>query len=80
MGIAPLEATEVYIVQDGKIISGEWTPTAETIAKLEAAMAPPATMPESGGERFPIYTLIMAMGGLLLLGGIGLTVWRYRSA
>jgi hypothetical protein len=78
LGIAPLEATEVYVVEDGKIISGTWTPTEETVAKLQAAMAPEA-LPESGGTAFPIYVVGLALGGLAILGGIGLVLRRRRS-
>ena len=75
MGIAPLEATEVYVVEDGKITSGTWTPTEETVAKLQAAMAPEA-LPESGGAAFPIYAVGLALGGLSILGGISLALRR----
>ncbi len=37
-GGGPNIATEVYVVEDGKITSITWTPTAETIANLTAAM------------------------------------------
>ncbi len=76
MGIAPLEATEVYVVEDGKITSGTWTPTEETVAKLQAAMAPEA-LPESGGASFSDYALILMFGGVAILGGVGL-VLRHR--
>lgn len=39
LGVAPLVATEVYTIQDGKIKAVTWTPTEETLAKLGAAMA-----------------------------------------
>ena len=41
MGVAPLVATEVYIVQDGKIRGFTWTISDESLAKIQAAMAPP---------------------------------------
>jgi len=77
LGIAP-EATEVYIVEGGKIKSGMWTPTEETVAKLQVAMAPEA-LSESGGAAFPIYAVGLAFGGLAILGGIGLVLRRRRS-
>jgi len=49
-------------------------------ARITAAMFASATLPESGGEPFPTYALMLAMGGLLLLGGLGLVVWYYRLA
>lgn len=39
LGVAPLEATEVYVVKDGKIISEIWTITGESKARLMAAIA-----------------------------------------
>lgn len=78
LGIAPLEATEVYIVQDGKIMSGTWIPTEESVAKLQAAMAP-ETLPESGGVTFATYAAALALGGLAILGGLGLMLLRRYS-
>jgi ketosteroid isomerase-like protein len=40
LGIAPLVATEVYDVQDGKIKSWTWTLSDASLAQLQAAMAP----------------------------------------
>jgi LPXTG-motif cell wall-anchored protein len=78
LGIAPLEATEVYIVEDGKIKSGTWTPTEETIAKLQAAMTP-ETLPESGSTAFPTSTLVLTLGGLAILGGVGVALRRRHA-
>lgn len=41
MGVAPLVATEVYTVQAGKIKGFTWTISDESLAKVQAAMAPP---------------------------------------
>ena len=38
-GVAPLVATEVYIVKDGKITSATWTLTPESQAKFMRALA-----------------------------------------
>ena len=76
MGIAPLEATLVYTVQDGKIKGWTWTLSDESLAKLQAAMA---ALPEIGGEAFPTYALVMALGGLAILGGLGLALLHRRS-
>jgi hypothetical protein len=65
---------EEYVVQDGKITSYTWTPTEETVAKLQAAMA---ALPETGGVVFPTYALIMALGGLGILSGLGLALLRH---
>ena len=39
LGIAPLEATEVYVFKNGKIASLTWTISPESHAKLQAAMS-----------------------------------------
>lgn len=41
MGVAPLVATEVYTIQAGKIEGFTWTISDESLAKVQAAMAPP---------------------------------------
>jgi hypothetical protein len=41
MGVAPLVATEVYTVRDGKIRGFTWTISDDSLAKVQAAMAPP---------------------------------------
>ena len=37
--VEPMVATEVYLIEDGKITSITWTPTEESVAKLQAFMA-----------------------------------------
>ena len=74
-----LEATEVTIVQDGKIASDTWIVTDESMAELQAAMAAVAALPETGGDPGPSYALLMALGGLAILGGLGLQLVRRRS-
>ena len=76
LGIAPLEATDVYIVKDGKIAGQTSTFTEESLAKLMAALA---ALPETGGVAFPGYLLVTALGGLAILGGLGLTLRRRHS-
>ena len=39
LGVAPLEATEVYVVRNGKIASLTWTITPQSEAKLRAAVS-----------------------------------------
>jgi hypothetical protein len=39
LGVAPLVATEVYIVKNGKIASLTWTISPESLVKLQAALA-----------------------------------------
>jgi len=74
--IAPLVSTDVCTVKDGRIASQTSTLTEESQAKLMAAMA---ALPETGGAAFPTYALIMALGGLAILGGLGLQLLRRRS-
>jgi len=76
LGIAPLVTTDVYTVQGGQITSQTSTLTEESSAKLMAAMA---ALPETGGTAFPTYALVMALGGLAILGGLGLERLRRRS-
>lgn len=78
MGVAPLVATEVYTVQDGKIKGLTWTISDESLAALQAAMA---ALPVTGGDVPSGYNsaLLMALGGLAILGGLGLALLRRRS-
>jgi LPXTG-motif cell wall-anchored protein len=76
IGVAPLEATEVYVIENGQIASATWTLSPESLAKVQAALA---TLPETGGATFPTYALVMAMGGLAIMGGFGLKLLRRRS-
>ena len=81
LGVAPLEAIDVFIVKDGKITSQVSTFTAESNAKIQAAltaMPPPEALPESGGQTLPIYALMLAVGGLALLGGLNLALRQRR--
>jgi hypothetical protein len=76
MEIAPLVAEEVYTFQNGKIMGFTWTPTDETVAKIQTAMA---SLPETGGVAFPSYLLAMALGGLAIFSGLGLALRRRPS-
>lgn len=76
LGIAPLEGISKITVQDGKITALIFTFTDESLAKLQAAMA---ALPETGGDAFPTYALVMALGGLAILGGLSLELLRRRS-
>ena len=77
LGIAPLEATDVYIVKDGKIAGQTSTFTEESLAKLMAALA---ALPETGGVPFPSYLLVTALGGLAILSGLCLALRRRHSS
>ena len=48
MGVAPLVATEVYTIQNGKMKGFTWTLSDESLAKVQAAMA--AVPPSAGAE------------------------------
>jgi len=78
LGLESIEATEEYVIQDGKITEYTWTTTDESVAELMAAM-PPETVPETGEGAFPTYAVIMAIGGLTISVGLGLTLLHRRS-
>lgn len=78
LGIAPLVTTDVYTVQDGQITSQTSTLTEESAAKLMAAMAP-ESMPETGGDAFPTYALVVVLGVLIGAGSLGMEMLRRRS-
>lgn len=71
-----LEADEVIVVEDGRVKSDTWIATEESMAKLQAAMA---GLPETGGSRYPSYTLLLMLSGLAVLFGLGLKVSHLRS-
>ena len=79
-GVAPLEARETYVFQDGKIKSIIWAATEESNTKLQAAMAAMASesLPETGGVSFPSYAVLAILGGLIGIGGFGLKTLRWR--
>jgi ketosteroid isomerase-like protein len=82
IGIAPLVTTDVYTMEGGLITSQTSNLTEESAAKLMAAMAAmePETMPETGGEAFAGYGILVALGGLCVLGGLGLMLRRFSGA
>jgi hypothetical protein len=70
-------------VREGKIQTYTATMTDESLAELMAAMAAmaPESMPETGGNAFPIYAVVAALGGLIAIGGLGLGMlqWHRRQ-
>lgn len=77
-GIAPLEGMEQYTFRDGKIVDYTWTPTEETVAKLQALMAP-ESMPQTGGVVWSPSLILIALGVLVSLGGLALARRPGRS-
>jgi hypothetical protein len=73
-GVAPMEAEEIYVVQDGKIKSITWVASEESNAKWQAAVAAmePEALPETGGAAFPAYGALVALGGLAVLVSLSL--------
>jgi len=74
LGIAPLEYAAEGVVQDGKVKSYTDTMTADSVAKLQAAMA--QSLPDTG---IPPATQTLPLGftvAALLLIGMGLVVRR----
>jgi hypothetical protein len=74
--VAPLVATEVCVVEDGKIKSMTWTMSDESLAALGAALA---SLPQTGRETFPVYAWALALGGLVLAAGLGVECVRRRA-
>jgi ketosteroid isomerase-like protein len=70
-----LEATEVMTIQDGKIATDTWTVTEESMAAFQAATA---ALPVTGGGIVPFHTVVMALGGLAVVGGLGVRLRRRR--
>jgi ketosteroid isomerase-like protein len=75
LGIAPVIATEVATVRDGKIQAFTWTMSDESLAAWGAALA---ALPETGGVAFPIQAVMVGLGGLAVAGGLGLERLRRR--
>lgn len=65
IGVAPVEATEVYVIEDGKIATEAWHVSEESLAKFKAALAEvlpaeaePAPSPES-----PVSEMMVTFAG-----------------
>jgi hypothetical protein len=71
MGVDFLEGALVLVVRDGKIQSYSFTPSPESLAKLPP---PPATLAETGEGSLSPYHLLMALGGLVVAGGVLITI------
>jgi hypothetical protein len=56
LGVAPLEATEVYLINDGKIVTYAWTVTEESLARLKPALAEvmPSEPPAAPSSENPV--------------------------
>jgi ketosteroid isomerase-like protein len=78
LGLESTEGTEEWVVQDGKITEYTSTTSDESVAEVMAAL-PPETVPETGEGAFPTYAVIMAIGGLTITVGLGLTLQHRRS-
>ena len=67
IGVDFLEGELVLVVRDGKIQSYTFTMSPESLAKLPP---PPETLAETGGGSLFPYQLVMALGGLVVAGGL----------
>lgn len=78
IGVDSIDNEFVVIVRGGKIQTYTATTTPESLEKLQAAMA---ALPVTGGGAPSSYSsaLVMALGGLAILGGLGLALLRRRS-
>ena len=70
IGVDFLEGELVLVVRDGKIQSYTFTMSPESLAKLPP---PPETLAETGGGSLSPYHLVMALGGLVVAGGLLIT-------
>lgn len=77
MGVDFIEGEWVAIVRDGKIQSYTFSMTPESLAKFPP---PPEALPVTGGPASPNYALVMALGGLAILGGLGVGLRRLLKA
>ena len=71
MGVDFLEGELVVVVRDHKIQSYTFTPSPESLAKLPP---PPEILAETGGGSLSPYHLVMARGGLVVAGGLLITI------
>ena len=61
MGIAPLEATETFVIQDGLIQSESWVITPASLEKLSAAMAAAQAKSAAGPAENPTELPVRTM-------------------
>src|SRR5262245_38476553 len=71
LGLASVDGTEQYTVQNGKITGFTFTYRDESLAKIQAAIAPHA-MPRTGASEVPYLVWLLPLGGIMLLGGLRL--------
>lgn len=65
LGVAPIEATEVYLIHDGKIVTYGWTVTEESLARLKPALAEvmPPEPPAAPSSEKPVSELTVTISG-----------------
>jgi hypothetical protein len=80
MGVGSLEGTLMVTVVEGVIQSYDFTPSAESVAMLQAAA--PKTLPATGGNKSTTYVVLLAVLGLLLAGSalVGTRAFQRRGA
>jgi len=75
-GVDFITGTWVATVRDGKVQSYTYTISEESLAQFAQE---PEALPETGGRALPSYTLVTAVGALVVAGGFGLQWLRRRS-
>jgi len=71
LGIS-VDGSAEAVIQGGKIVSFAFTISEETLAKLQAATAPPQAMPHTGGAPISLWWLLAIIG--LGASGLGLAL------
>jgi hypothetical protein len=77
LGLASVDGTEQYTIQNGKIAEFTFTYTDESIAKIQAAAAP-QSMPRTGASSVSSPVWLLLLGGITLIGGLSVTRLRLR--
>jgi hypothetical protein len=68
-----LEGNAVATIEGGKIRTISFATTEESMAAVQAAMA---ALPQTGGEVVPLHVVVLALGGLAVVGGLGMELLR----
>jgi LPXTG-motif cell wall-anchored protein len=81
LGLASAVYRHDAVVQGGKIRSFTATMAPDSLAKVQAAMAAQQAqqLPKTGEPSWPVYALLLALGGSSVLAGLGLRFRQRRT-